>query len=85
MVRKGEPVTKLTKAVKRTADMARLELVVTLYPSNVIGLRQKRCRREYTLPLLTVFKLAIEADQARVKAEKRKARGQRVLVRRGLL
>lgn len=78
-------MTRLLKPVKRTTETSRADLVVTLYPGAVIGLRQKRCRKEYTLPLITVFRLAIEAEQARVKAEKRKARGQRVLVRRGLL
>ena len=78
-------MTKLLKPVKRTTETSRVDLVVTLYPGSVIGLRQKRCRREYTLPLLTVFRLAIEADQARVKAERRKARGQRTLVKRGVL
>lgn len=78
-------MTKLVKPVKRTAETSRVDLVVTLYPGAVIGLRQKRCRKEYCLPLLSVFRMAIEAEQARVKAERRKARGQRVLVKRGLL
>lgn len=78
-------MTKLTKPVKRTTETSRADLVVTLYPGSVIGIRQKRCRKEYTLPLLTVFRYAIEADQARVKTERRKARGQKFLAKRGVL
>lgn len=75
----------LKKAVSRMASLERVDLVVTLYPGGVIGLRQKRCRKEYTLPLMAVYKQAILADQERVKAERRKQSGRRTLVNRGLL
>ena len=71
--------------MKRKADIDREQVVVTLYPGSVIGLRRSRTRKEYTLPLKTVYRLAIEAEADRKKREKAKARGRRVLVRRGLL
>jgi hypothetical protein len=79
-------MTKLTKPVRRTVDdVAREDIVLTLYPSKMIGLRRKRCRTEYTLPLATVYRLAIQAALAQKKAERAKTRGRRRLVSRGLL
>lgn len=76
---------KLSKPVRRMAELDRMDVIVTLYPGGTLGFRQKRCRKEYCLPVMTVYRFAIEADQARQKAERRKARGQKVLVKRGLL
>lgn len=59
-------MTRLLKAVKRETIINRDEVTVTIYP-NVIAFRPKRCRREYTLPLATVYRLAIEADMAERK------------------
>jgi hypothetical protein len=67
------------------AETSRFNLVVTLYPGGVIGLRQARCRKEYTLPLLVVFREAIDAETERTRAEKRKASGKKFLAKRGLL
>lgn len=80
-------MTKLTRPVKRTtpAGGLRRDLVVTLYPGGVLGIREARCRREYTIGLVTCYRLAIEAERERQAAERRKARGQKVRVRRGLL
>lgn len=80
-------MTKLIKAVKRTAEVGREVLVVTLYPGAVLGLRRSRTRKEYTISLATCYTLAILQEQDRIKAEKRKAKGQggRRLANRGLL
>ena len=78
-------MTKLNKAVKRTADVGRETLVVTLYPGSVLGLRRIRTRKEFTISLQSCYVQAILADQARVKADKAKAKGRRRLANRGLL
>jgi len=78
-------MTELTKKVRRTATVARERVVVTLYPGAVIGFRRSRTRREYTLPLMKAYAMAIEAEQARVRAEKAAKRGRKTLVKRGLL
>jgi hypothetical protein len=78
-------VTKLTKAVKRTTEVGRELLVVTLYPGSVLGLRRSRTRKEYTISLATCYTLAILQEQDRIKAERKKARGRRTLAKRGLL
>jgi hypothetical protein len=75
----------VNKPVRRKVYAARENVVVTLYPGGVFGFRRLRSRKEYTLPVASAYKLAIEAEQARVKAEKRKARGVKTLVRRGAL
>jgi len=70
-------MTRLHKAVKRTVALvpkgggARLEVVVTLYPGGVIGLRDKGRRKEYTLPLATVYYLAADAEARRIMAERK--------------
>lgn len=81
----GGNVTKLLKAVKRTADVGRETLVITLYPGAVLGMRRSRTRREYTISLQTCYTLAILQEQDRIKAERKKARGRRTLAKRGLL
>jgi len=75
----------VNKPVRRKVYAARENVVVTLYPGGVFGFRRLRSRKEYVLPVASAYKLAIEAEQARVKAEKRKARGGKTLVRRGAL
>jgi len=69
-------MTKLNKPVKRTAEgvLRGKNLVVTLYPHNVIGLRQLRCKKEYTLPLITIYNQAIRAEIESKKAAKKAAR-----------
>lgn len=76
-------MTKATKPIRRVfAGMTNRDVVVTLYPNNIIGLRLKRSRKEYTFPLVRVFRLAVEAEHEAEKAAKRK---RRKLVNRGLL
>ena len=78
-------VTKLQKAVRRTADVGRETLVITLYPGAVLGMRRSRTRREYTISLQTCYTLAILQEQDRIKAERKKARGLKFRANRGLL
>jgi len=79
-------MTDLTKPVRREAHgIVREALIVTLYPSGILGLRAKHTRREYTLPLVTIYRLAIEAEVERKRAERAAKQGQRRLVSRGLL
>ena len=72
-------MTALDKKITRKVEgLLKRDLVITLYPSNVIGIRESRCRKEYTLPVMTIYKLAIQADQAGERARKaaeRKAKG----------
>jgi hypothetical protein len=72
-------MTALDKKITRKIEgLLPRDLIVTLYPSNVIGIRESRCHKEYTLPLMTIYKLAIQADQNSEKARKaaeRKAKG----------
>lgn len=68
-------MTELRKAVRRQVrGLLREDLIVSLYPGGVIGIRAKRTRREYQLPLVTVCRLAIEAEQARIRFETRQGR-----------
>lgn len=76
--------TDLKKPVRRAVPLDRRGVVVSLYPNHTIGLRTKRCKQEYTLPLVRVWRWAIAAHQAAAAEEKRKARGGKRLVARGL-
>lgn len=50
------------------------EIVVTLYPSGVIGMREARHRREYVLGLGGVYVQAVMAAARAEAIEKKKAR-----------
>jgi hypothetical protein len=75
----------VNRPVKRKVYTARENVVLTLYPGAVIGFRRLRCRKEYIIPVATCYRVAIEAEQARKREEKRKARGGKLRVRRGSL
>lgn len=64
----------ITRPVRRKARAFRRDVIVTMYPSGMIGVRQSRCRTEYQLPIETIYKLAIEAHQRAEKAAKAKAK-----------
>jgi hypothetical protein len=78
-------MTRLQKAIRRTTDVGRETLVVSLYPGGVLGLRRLRTRREYTISLQTCYTLAILQEQDRIKAERAKAKGRKFRANRGLL
>jgi hypothetical protein len=90
--------TELKKAVRRAVsgiDIERRGIIITLYPGNFIGLRARRTRKEFTIPIAVVYRLAAERTIAADKAAKKKAkaaregkpapRPRRRLVSRGLL
>ena len=77
----GAAVTALTKPVSRRADAAVVRergklraLVVTLYPSGVIGLRQERTRQEETITLAAVWSMAVRMRVRQEQADKKKQR-----------
>jgi hypothetical protein len=75
-------VTMLTKPVKRQTETLvrdgakRRNLVVTLYPGGVIGLRPSKTRREELLTLEAAYALAIRQRVAKERAEKKARRRQ---------
>lgn len=80
-------LTRLTRKVRRAVDgLMRNGLVITIYPNNTIGVKELKRRKEYTLPLATIYRLAVQADLEAKRIERQKKRdGGRRLVKRGLL
>jgi len=67
----GDTVTELKEKVRRkVTGVMRKDLVVTLYPNNTLGLRQLRCKKEFLIPIMSCYNLAIAADRAAAKREK---------------
>jgi len=64
------PVARQT--IARCGD--RRQLIITLYPGDVMGLRPKQTRKEYTIALSAVYSLAVKMHLAALRAEKAKAR-----------
>lgn len=69
-------MTPLSKPVTRMGSVPCYgrPLVVTIYPGDIIGVRQARTRTEYTVPLSWVYSMAVKAEVARKKAEKSAAK-----------
>jgi hypothetical protein len=61
-----KPLSRLFPALTGREDE---DVIITLHPSGFISFRPKRIKKEYTLPLTTCFRLAIEAE---VRSRKRK-------------
>ena len=57
------------------------DVIVTLYPGGVFGFRVKRHKREWRLPVVSAYRMAVERELGLERAEKRK--GRKTLVRRG--
>jgi len=55
-----KPVSRVSNEVIRDAGKFR-NLVVTIYPSGLLGVRPQGTRREETLPLLHIYSLAVKA------------------------
>ena len=77
-------MTKLKEAVRRTTTIMldnrpvprpEDEVTVSIYPTGMIGFRPKRSRTEYTLPLETVYRLAIRAAVQTERVRKTVKRG----------
>ncbi len=67
-------MTKLNKPVRRSVDgLLRKPITVILFPGGVLGFKEHRSRKTYTLPILTAYKLAINADRLD-KLKKKKAK-----------
>ena len=56
-------------------------MILTLYPGGVLGFRVKQHKREWTLPVASAYRLAVQRERDLERAEKRKTR--KVLARRG--
>jgi hypothetical protein len=76
-------MTPLTRKVTRRSsetyrDRSKLRrIVITLYPSGVIGLRLEKTRTEETLPLTAAYEMAVRARVAFERAQKPKRKGGR--------
>lgn len=72
--------TKLNKEVSRVSNETIRDggktrnLVITLYPNGMIGLRPQGTRREETYPLEAVYFAAVKARVAAIRTAKRKAK-----------
>jgi hypothetical protein len=71
-----KPIRRSVGGVERGRDV-----IVTLYPGGVFGFRIKRHKREWTLPVVSAYRMAVQRELAQEQAEKRK--GRKTLVRRG--
>jgi hypothetical protein len=75
-----KPVRRVIEGVERGRDV-----ILTIYPGGALGFRVKRCRKEWYLSVASAYRQAIIRQAELDRAEKRKARGGKVLVRRGAL
>lgn len=66
--------TLLTKPVRRRVDMMRGPVIVTLVPGGLVSFREKGRRKSFEMSLGRVFILAVDAEIARQKAERKAAR-----------
>ena len=94
-------MTELTKKVarrvtlfldNRLAARDRDKITVTLHPDGTIGFRGHKCRREYRLPLVAAYKMAIRAEaieDLKIKQQEARIAGRTIRksrkVRRSLL
>ena len=76
-------MTPLTRKVTRRSsetyrDRSKLRrIVVTLYPSGVIGLRLEKTRQEESLSLSAAYEMAVRARVAFERAQKTRRKGGR--------
>jgi hypothetical protein len=71
-----KPIRRSVGGIERGRDV-----ILTLYPNGVLGFRVKRHKREWTLPVISAYRLAVQREVDLEQATKRK--GRKVLVRRG--
>ena len=76
-------MTELKKPVRRSVGGVERgrDVILTLYPGGVLGFRIKRHKREWTLPVASAYRMAVERELDLARAEKSK--GKKRLVRRG--
>lgn len=69
----NKPVRRVSNEIVR--DGAKIkQLIVTMYPDGMLGLRPKGTRREEFYPFTHVYSLAIKARVADEKAAKKKGK-----------
>ena len=73
MTRLTKPVTRRTENTIRDRGKRR-ELVITLYPGGVIGLRPSKTRHEEILTVEAAYDLAVKQRVTRERAEKKAQR-----------
>ena len=69
----SKPVRRVARGVVQTHGL-RPDVVVTLYPGGVLGIRELKRRKEWTIPLEAVLTLAIRKEADRVRLEKKAAK-----------
>jgi hypothetical protein len=68
-------MTALSTTLKRRVEgLLAKPLTILLFPRGTIGFQEYRSRKVYTLPVLTCYRLAIEAERRAVQAAKKLAR-----------
>jgi hypothetical protein len=68
-------MTLLNKPVKRRVDhLLRHGLTISILPTGLIGFKEYRSRTTYYLPMLTGYRMAVEADRLSKIAAKKKAK-----------
>lgn len=83
----GGTMTRLTKQVSRftdamVRDRGRLRnIVVTLFPNDTLGLRLAKTRKTEIVTLESIYSLAVKQRVALERAEKRKARTEKLKLR----
>lgn len=71
--RKPRTFRRRSESMVRDAGLRRI--VVTLYPSGLLGLRPERRRREETLDAAAAWQFAVRTRVAAERAAKRKSKG----------
>jgi hypothetical protein len=71
-----KPIRRSVGGVERGRDV-----ILTWYPNGVLGFRIKRHKKEWTLPVVSAYRLAVQREMDVEQAAKRK--GKKRLVRRG--
>lgn len=59
-------MTKLTKVIKRNLPAIlpkSHDLTISLIPGGWIGFREKGSRREYRLPVMTAYRMAVDSER----------------------
>ncbi len=69
-------VTRKSSALVRDGGRSR-QLVVTMYPGDLLGLRPERTRREELIPLTAIYSLAVKMRVAQQRADRKAKRGAR--------
>ena len=76
-------MTNVTKPIRRSVSGVERgrDVILTLYPGGVIGFRVKRHKREWTLSVMSAYRMAVQRELNLEQSEKRK--GRKTLMRRG--